>query len=163
MTDIEIAESASLAPMLSSNSPASPGDSRSDRSRSPHDVSTATTGRSGNPSTRPSSTTAESGEHREEIRLDARQDTPVRDSGSPVLSDQNMNSQSSAAGDHVGRQEERNTLGRLEHGIYWRSPFMMMVTAFLGVSACVGHGVFFMTMRGHHADPANQEVYIRSV
>jgi hypothetical protein len=50
---------------------------------------------------------------------------------------------------------------RLEHGIYWRSPFMMASTTILGIGACLSHHFFYMSLRSKPADADAQQRYLR--
>jgi hypothetical protein len=54
-----------------------------------------------------------------------------------------------------------NVSYRMEHGIYWRSPFMMLLTAGFGIGACVAHHFVYMSLRGRPADPDEQQIYLR--
>jgi hypothetical protein len=48
-----------------------------------------------------------------------------------------------------------------QHGVYWRSPFMMVLTLSLGIVACFSHHVFYSKLRGLPADPVRQQIYVR--
>lgn len=54
-----------------------------------------------------------------------------------------------------------NVSYRMEHGIYWRSPFMMLFTAGFGIGACLTHHFVYMSLRGRPADPDEQQIYLR--
>jgi hypothetical protein len=154
MTDIEMAEG-----------PSRRGDSNSasQRSHSPYDISTSAAGHSGNAS--PQVTTVEPDGPTENALPPAAQEVPAGDVDRDVLPEGNPNahSRTSITEDHLARQQEHHPPGRLEHGIYWRSPLMMIATAALGMGACVVHGVFYMILRGRPANPTDQEKYVRLV
>jgi hypothetical protein len=49
----------------------------------------------------------------------------------------------------------------MEHGIYWRSPFVMLFMAIFGIFACVAHHCFYKRLRGTPAYPDEQQMYLR--
>jgi hypothetical protein len=49
----------------------------------------------------------------------------------------------------------------MQHGVYWRSPFMMVLTLSLGIGICLGHHFFYNSLRGLAADPGRQQTYLR--
>jgi hypothetical protein len=59
------------------------------------------------------------------------------------------------------RHFERNASFGMEHGIYWRSRFIMVFATILGTGFCVAHHLFYWSLRGLPADVDRQQMYLR--